>query len=177
MKTLYLVMAAIFLASHVNAAPQKTEAPTTSPTPTHVAPDFSLKSTAGQTVKLSDFKGKVVLINFWASWCGPCRQEMPILDALYKANKDTGLVVLGINLDVDAGERTDFLKDNPVSFTVLEDTKMKDDKMATAELYKASVQPSSFFVDRTGNLVHTHKGFKAGDDAVYAATVKELLAK
>ena len=95
---------------------------------------------------------------------------MPILDKLAKDNKD--LVVLGVNQDEEASERDAFLKDNPVSFQVLDDS-----KHTVAGLLKSKTQPSSFFVDRAGNLVHTHEGFKAGDDAVYAATVKELLAK
>lgn len=160
MKNLFVTLAAAFLAASVNAA-DVAKGP---------APDFTLKSTTGQNVKLSDFKGKVVLINMWASWCGPCRQEMPILDNLAKENKD--LVVLGVNQDEEASERDAFLKDNPVSFPILDDS-----KHAVAGLLKSKTQPSSFFVDRAGNLVHAHEGFKAGDDKVYAATVKELLAK
>lgn len=160
MKNLFVTLAAAFLAASVNAA-DVAKGP---------APDFTLKSTTGQNVKLSDFKGKVVLINMWASWCGPCRQEMPILDKLAKENKD--LVVLGVNQDEEASERDAFLKDNPVSFPILDDS-----KHAVAGLLKSKTQPSSFFVDRAGNLVHAHEGFKAGDDKVYAATVKELLAK
>ena len=98
MKNLFVTLAAAFLAVSVNAA-DVAKGP---------APDFTLKSTAGQNVKLSDFKGKVVLINMWASWCGPCRQEMPILDKLAKDNKD--LVVLGVNQDEEASERDAFLK-------------------------------------------------------------------
>lgn len=162
MKNLLLTLAATFLAASVQAADA----------PKGPAPDFTLKSTAGQNVKLSDLKGKVVLINMWASWCGPCRQEMPILDKLAKANKDAGLVVLGVNQDEEASERDAFLKDNGVSFQILDDS-----KHAVAGLLKSKTQPSSYFVDRAGNLVHVHEGFKSGDDAVYAATVKELLAK
>ncbi|MEY4588189.1 MAG: hypothetical protein RL497_265 [Pseudomonadota bacterium] len=172
MKHVLLTLAATFLAVNVHAADAKkpaAEAPkAAAATP---APDFTLKSTAGQNVKLSDLKGKVVLINMWASWCGPCRQEMPILDKLAKDNKD-GLVVLGVNQDEEASERDAFLKDNGVSFPILDDS-----KHVVAGLLKSKTQPSSYFVDRAGNLVHTHEGFKAGDDAVYAATVKELLAK
>ena len=158
MKHLFLTIAAAFLAVNVNAADP--------------APDFTLKSTAGKNVKLSELKGKVVLINMWASWCGPCRQEMPILDALAKANADAGLVVLGVNQDEEASERDAFLKDNAVSFPILDDS-----KHTVAGLYKSKTQPSSFFIDRAGNIAHVHEGFKAGDDAAYAKTVKELLAK
>ncbi len=162
MKRLLMSVATALLAASVNAADA----------PKGPAPDFTLKSTTGQNVRLADLKGKVVLINMWASWCGPCRQEMPILDNLAKANKDAGLVVLGVNQDEEADERDAFLKENPVSFPILDDSKHQ-----VAGLYKSKTQPSSFFVDRAGNLVYTHEGFKAGDDAAYAAKVKELLAK
>ena len=161
MKHLFLTIAAAVLAVNVNAAPASGP-----------APDFTAKSLAGPNVKLSELKGKVVLVNFWASWCGPCRQEMPILDALAKANKDSGLVVLGVNQDEDSDERDAFLKDNGVSFPILDDSKNE-----IAKAYKSPAQPSSFFVDRKGNIAHVHQGFKAGDDAAYANTIKELLAK
>lgn len=135
------------------------------------APDFTLKSTNGRSIKLSDFYGKVVMINFWASWCPPCRAEMPMLENLYKTHRHRGLVILGLNVDVDVESRDEFLKDNPVSFLVLDDS-----KWATAKLYVSPSQPATFFVDRSGNIVHVHQGYKAGDDAVYAAKVTELLA-
>jgi peroxiredoxin len=174
MKHVFLTLAATFLAVNVQAAdaakkPAPEAAKTAAVAP---APDFTLKSTTGQNVKLSDLKGKVVLLNMWASWCGPCRQEMPILDKLAKDNKDTGLVILGVNQDEEASERDAFLKDNGVSFQILDDS-----KHAVAKSLNSTAQPSSFFIDRAGNLVHTHEGFKAGDAAVYAAKVKELLAK
>ena len=185
MKHLFLTVAAAVLAANVQAAePAKAAAAvkdaaaaakTTATEATKGAADaldFTLKSTTGQNVKLSDLKGKVVLVNMWASWCGPCRQEMPILDKLAKDNKDAGLVVLGVNQDEEASERDAFLKDNAVSFQILDDS-----KHTVAGLFKSKTQPSSFFIDRAGNLAHTHEGFKAGDDAVYAKTVKELLAK
>lgn len=137
----------------------------------YLAPDFTLKSTNGRDIKLSDFYGKVVMINFWASWCPPCRAEMPLLETLYKTHRHRGLVVLGLNVDVDTESRDEYLKDNPVSFPVLDDS-----KWATAKLYVSPSQPATFFVDRTGNIVHVHQGYKAGDDAVYAAKVTELLA-
>ncbi len=161
MNRLFLTLAASVLSLNLYAAPASGP-----------APDFTAKTTAGQNVKLSELKGKVVLVNFWASWCGPCRQEMPILDALATANKDAGLVVLGVNQDEEASERDAFLKESPVTFPILDDS-----KHTIAQAFKSSTQPSSFFIDRTGKIVHVHEGFKAGDDAAYAKTVKELLAK
>lgn len=137
-----------------------------------LAPDFSLQSTNGATVTLSHFKGRVVLVNFWASWCPPCRTEMPMLDNLAKSYKAAGLVVLGLNVDVDNEARDDYLKEHPVSFPILDDS-----KWSTAKLYIAPSQPVTFFIDRDGNLAHVHKGYKAGDDLVYTTKVNELLAK
>lgn len=137
-----------------------------------LALEFALRSPEGKTVKLSDFRGKVVMVNFWATWCPPCRAEMPMLDALAKANKEAGLVVLGLNVDIDTAERDAYLHENPVSFTILDDS-----RWATAKLYIAPSQPATFFIDRKGYLVHVHQGYKSGDDALYAAKIKELLAK
>lgn len=136
------------------------------------APDFALLSTQGETVKLSHFRGKIVLMNFWASWCPPCRAEMPVLDNLAKTHKAAGLVVLGLNVDVDNESRDEYLKEHPVSFPILDDS-----KWSTAKLYIAPSQPVTFFIDREGNLAHVHQGYKTGDDLVYATKVKELLAK
>jgi thiol-disulfide isomerase/thioredoxin len=184
MKRPLLTLATLVLSTHVFAqqpvktvaqapAPQAPAKAVATPAPAaELALDFALKSTLGKTVKLSDFKGKVVMVNFWATWCPPCRAEMPVLDALAKANLDAGLVVLGLNVDIDTVERDAYLHENPVSFTILDDS-----RWATAKLYIAPSQPATFFIDRQGYLAHVHQGYKSGDDALYAAKIKELLAK
>jgi thiol-disulfide isomerase/thioredoxin len=86
------------------------------------APDFTLKSDSGANLKLSELRGEVVLINFWASWCGPCRQEMPILSELHDKFKDMGFTVLGVNVEENSAEARRLLKDMPVSFPVLFDS-------------------------------------------------------
>src|SRR5579863_3403685 len=87
------------------------------------APAFTLQSVAGKQVSLAQFKGDVVMINFWASWCGPCRQEMPLLDSIYKQYKDMGFVLLGVNVEPDASNANGWLKKTPVSYPILYDPK------------------------------------------------------
>jgi thiol-disulfide isomerase/thioredoxin len=136
------------------------------------APDITLKSLQGENVRLADLKGKVVMVNFWASWCGPCRQEMPLLNQLQQDYQDVGFVLLGVNVDGEAAERDSFLKDHPVSFLVLDDSA----NLAT-EAFGVEAMPSSYFIDKQGNLVYLHKGYKPGEEAQYRQYVKKLLAQ
>jgi peroxiredoxin len=85
------------------------------------APDFALKSSSGENLRLSEYRGDVVMINFWATWCGPCRQEMPLLDELYSRYQRVGFNLLGVNIDDDSGRAMDMIKELGVSFPVLFD--------------------------------------------------------
>ena len=134
------------------------------------APDFTLKSREGKNVRLSDLKGQVVLLNFWASWCGPCRQEMPILDDIHNKYKSLGFSVLGVNLDAKSKKAIGYLKDTPVSFPVL-----YDPKGITSEQYGVSAMPSTVIIDRNGNVRHLHKGYKSGYEDEYMDQIKKLL--
>ncbi len=134
------------------------------------APDFTLKSKEGKNVRLSDFRGQVVLLNFWASWCGPCRQEMPILDEIHNQYKSLGFSVLGVNLDAKTEKAIAYLKDTPVTFPVL-----FDPKGVTSELYGVSAMPSTVIIDRSGNVRHLHKGYKSGYEDEYVVQIKKLL--
>lgn len=134
------------------------------------APDFTLKSRSGENVRLSDFRGQVVLLNFWASWCGPCRQEMPILDAIHKKYEALGFTVLGVNVDLKSEKAINYLKDTPVDFPVLYDPKSK-----VSELYSVSAMPSTAIIDRDGKVRYIHPGYKTGDEKKYKSKIKELM--
>jgi len=126
--------------------------------------DFELPTDKG-TIKLSSLKGKVVYVDFWASWCPPCRESLPWMDKLQYQYEDLGLVVIGINLDSDKRDARKFLKKMPISFTIAYDP---DGHIADA--YEVDVMPTSYLIDRDGNLIDTHLGFNPKD-------VKPLEAK
>jgi peroxiredoxin len=109
------------------------------------APDFTLKDLDGKDVTLSGLAGQVVLINFWATWCGPCRIEMPALQRRYEAFKDQGLVVLAVNLDEPITEVSAFANDFGLTFSVL-----LDPGASVNDLYRVKGYPSTFIVDREG---------------------------
>jgi peroxiredoxin len=135
-----------------------------------LAPEFSLPERAGKVVSLKDLKGKVVMINFWASWCGPCRQEMPLLDQMYKRYNALGFTLLGVNVESDTKDAEKWLKDMPVSFPVLFD---KENKVS--KLYSVEAMPSTVFIDRQGNVRYLHKGYKAGDEGEYLNQIRALV--
>src|ERR1700691_96367 len=116
---------------------------------------FQLPAAAGDPVSLAELKGQVVLINFWASWCGPCRQEMPILDQMYRKYKAAGFTLLGINVEPKSVDAISFLKATPVSFPILFDTQSK-----VSNLYEVSGMPSTVIVDLFRNVRSVHHGYK-----------------
>jgi peroxiredoxin len=134
------------------------------------APDFTLKSNNGNNLKLSEYRGEVVLINFWASWCGPCRQEMPVLEELHNRYKSLGFTVLGVNVEEDPRQARKLIQDMAVSFPVLFDT-----QSIVSKQYDVVAMPSSVLVDRSGNLRYLHKGYKPGLEEVYLEQVRELI--
>ena len=135
-----------------------------------MAPNFTLKSNTGKNFKLSELRGQVVLLNFWASWCGPCRQEMPLLEKLHKRYSALGFTVLGVNVEEDTSKAKTLLKDISVSFPILFDT-----KNTVSKQYKVSAMPSTVMIDRDGNMRYLHKGYKPGDEAQYKKWVKQLI--
>ena len=137
------------------------------PTP---APHFRLDSMAGAPVSLDQYKGQVVMINFWASWCGPCRTEMPILDKLHAKYKPMGFTMIGVNVEPDSSLAATWLKSTPVSFPILFDTKSE-----VSKLYAVAGMPSTVIIDRKGNLRWLHRGYKAGDENEYLNQIRALV--
>jgi peroxiredoxin len=133
------------------------------------APAFELSSSTGKPIGLADLKGEVVLINFWASWCGPCRQEMPILDQLYRSYKEAGFVLLGVNVEPNARDADKFLKGTPVSFPILFDPRSQ-----VSKLYEVSGMPSTVIIDRNGKVRYVHHGYQPGDEGEYLNQIRAL---
>jgi len=135
------------------------------------APDFKLPSAKGM-VELSKLKGKVVYVDFWASWCTPCRKSFPWMNTLYKKYKDQGLEVVAVNLDKSRESIDDFLAKTPVDFTIA-----YDPSGGAATSYKVSGMPSSYLIDRSGQLQTSHIGFRDKDKDEIEGKIKELLVK
>ena len=134
------------------------------------APAFSLASRAGSQVSLAQYKGQVVMINFWASWCGPCRQEMPLLESIYKKYNRMGFTMLGVNVEPDSNAANEWLKATPVSFPILYD---RDSKVS--KLYDVAGMPSTVIIDRSGKLRVLHRGYKPGDENEYLDSIRSLI--
>jgi peroxiredoxin len=134
------------------------------------APDFTLKSRSGENIKLSELRGEVVMLNFWASWCAPCRQEMPLLEVLHKKYGDLGFTLLAVNVEEDSSKADVLLKDISVTFPILFDNTNK-----VTKLYKVVAMPSTVIIDRDGNLRYLHRGYLPGYEEEYKKQVSELI--
>ncbi len=134
------------------------------------APDFALKSSTGENLRLSEYRGDVVMINFWATWCGPCRQEMPLLDELYTRYKRVGFNLLGVNIDDDSRRAMQMIEELGVTFPVLFDAR-KD----VSKLYKVEAMPVTVLVDREGIVRYVHHGYKPGYEDTYLDEIRSLL--
>lgn len=134
------------------------------------APDFALKSSTGENLRLSEFRGDVVMINFWATWCGPCRQEMPLLDELHNRYERVGFNLLGVNIDDDSRRAMQMIDELGVDFPVLFDARKE-----VSELYDVETMPVTVLVDREGTVRYVHLGYKPGDEDTYLDKVRSLL--
>ena len=138
--------------------------------PAAAAPDFTLHSVEGPNQRLQEQRGRVVMVNFWATWCGPCRQEMPQLNRLYEKYKASGFVLLGVNVDDDQRKAAEVASKLGVTFPVLLDT----DK-AVSKLYDLSTMPSTVLIDRDGKIRYVHRGYLTGYEDNYEKQIRELL--
>lgn len=136
------------------------------------APAFALQSVDGRTVSLAQYKGDVVMINFWASWCGPCRQEMPLLDSIYKQYKDMGFTLIGVNVEPDSHNADAWLKQTPVSYPILYDPKSQ-----VSQLYQVQAMPTTVIVDRQGVVRFVHNGYLPGDENQYMNSIRALIVQ
>jgi peroxiredoxin len=134
------------------------------------APQFSLEGPGGKSVSLAQYRGQVVMINFWASWCGPCRQEMPLLENIYKKYNKLGFTLVGVNVEPDSKAADDWLKQTPVSFPIAYDKESRVSRM-----YDVAGMPSTVIIDRKGNVRKLHKGYKPGDENEYLDTIRNLV--
>lgn len=134
------------------------------------APDFALKSSSGKNLKLSEHRGEVVMINFWATWCGPCRQELPLLNRLHEQYRKTGFTLLGVNIDDRQDAAQDMAKKLGITFPVLFDTDKR-----VSRLYDVNAMPSTVLIDRDGKVRYIHLGYRAGYETSYETQIRELL--
>lgn len=158
-RTLF-VAAAVSLASLALAAPEKP------------APNIVVQNGDGGSVDLASYRGKVVLVDFWASWCPPCKTSFPALDALYREYATKGVEVLAVNLDERRRDADAFLSAHPHRLTVL-----FDPKGASPVAFGVKGMPSSFILDRNGNIRFTHMGYSGNVDESYRRELVQLLAE
>jgi peroxiredoxin len=141
-----------------------TERETTRETNVQVAPDFTLKQVNGDLFRLSDLKGKVVLLNFWGTWCGPCRAEIPDLNRLYAEHKDEGLEIVGITIKSGTEKQiSEFMKKWEMEYTVLTDVKGNEIMDVTTRYGRAIGQPitgipTTLIINREGHIVKGYIG-------------------
>jgi peroxiredoxin len=132
--------------------------------------DFTLKDMHGATVKLADFKGKPILLNYWATWCGPCKAEIPALNDLYAQYKDQGLAIVGISVDDDEPTLLEFSKNFPMSYTVVTAREQEDALEAAGPVWG---YPTTFFIGRDGSICGKHMGPATKED--FEREIKALL--
>lgn len=135
-------------------------------------PEIGLKDLRGNTVARAALAGKVVIVDFWASWCGPCKEEMPVLSRLYQKHAARGLVVVGVSVDEEAANVHAFLARVKANFPIVHDA-----KHAVAERFAPPKMPSSYVVDRRGVVRYVHGGFRPADAESLAREVEKLLAE
>ena len=136
------------------------------------APNFSLPTLDGGTVELAKHKGEVVYIDFWATWCPPCRKSFPWMEEMHKKYEDLGLKIIAISLDGKRAPVELFLKSMPASFTIAHDPQGK-----SADTYKLKGMPTSYLIDRDGNIQSSHTGFRESDKQKLEKHMKKLLTQ
>ncbi|MBU1309779.1 MAG: TlpA family protein disulfide reductase [Gammaproteobacteria bacterium] len=134
------------------------------------APDFTLKALDGSNLRLAEQKGDIMLINFWASWCGPCIQEMPALDKLAQKYQPLGVQVWGVNVESDSSAAKNYLSKVQVAFPILFDL---DNSVSKA--YQVDAMPTTVILDKDGKVRAVHRGYQPGYEKKYENDIKQLL--
>lgn len=134
------------------------------------APDFTLKSMSGTNLNLTEQRGTIIVINFWASWCGPCRTEMPVLQDFYDKYQDLGVSVWGVNVEQENQAGRDFLADLNLTFPILFDA-----SNTLSATYQVEAMPTTIIIDRDGLVRYAYKGYKPGYEKKYAKAIKKLI--
>jgi cytochrome c biogenesis protein CcmG, thiol:disulfide interchange protein DsbE len=166
-------MIIVFSRVQPDSQPRQVDSPVvinTAPEAQDFAPDFTLTDTSGQAINLRTLRGQVVLVNIWATWCPPCRAEMPMIEAAYQQYRDQGFTVLAVNLREDSRTVADYMTQAGLSFPAL-----LDSTGDVSSMYRASVLPSSFFIDKAGVIRAVYRGPMAR--SVITGTVEQLLGE
>jgi len=140
--------------------------------PVTVVPDIALTSDSGTSVRVTDFKGRVVLLDFWASWCVPCRKSFPEIDRLSREFANRGLQVIAVNVDEQRKKADAFLAQFPHTMTIA-----YDPKGVAAAAFDLQGMPSSLIVDRSGRVRFTHMGYTDKTIGQFRAEIVQLLAE
>jgi peroxiredoxin len=134
------------------------------------APDIALTSLSGQSIHLASLKGKVVLLDFWASWCIPCRKSFPEMEALHRELQPKGLTLIAVNVDEEQKNAHTFLEQFPHTMTIA-----LDPKGTVAEAFKVNAMPSTMILDRAGRIRYSHKGYTDKSAATFRSQVLQLI--
>ncbi|MGI9227755.1 MAG: TlpA family protein disulfide reductase [Gammaproteobacteria bacterium] len=136
---------------------------------TETAPDFVLKSASGKNIRLSELKGRVIMLNFWATWCGPCAEEIPYLNKIHDSLDPYDFELLGINLDEDQSKAIHLANKLNMNFPILFDVE-KD----VSKRFLIDAMPTTIIIDRSGNIRNINRGFKKGYEERYYRQIQAL---
>ncbi len=135
-----------------------------------MAPEFILPGQSGQEVRLSDFKNKVIYLDFWASWCGPCKQSFTWMNSMQTKYGAQGLQIIAVNLDAKAEDARQFILENSSNFMIAMGT-----KTSIPATYKIKVMPTSLLIGQGGKVIERHAGFRDDDKSALESSIKQAL--